>query len=80
MVELAHLILGIRVFNFDIGKGGAGIVDVSRFANDAVSDLERKLQVRPLKPATAGVTVVGKAAVPASCVGTAPFTRRKQVT
>ncbi len=44
-MELAHLILGIRVFNFDIGKGGAGIVDLVASTQDTVSDLQRKLQV-----------------------------------
>ena len=47
LVELAHLILGIRVFNFDIGKGGAGIVDIASLAHDSVTDLQRKLQVQP---------------------------------
>ena len=46
LVELAHLILGIRVFNFDIGKGGAGITDIAKLATDVVSELERKLQVK----------------------------------
>ena len=45
LVELAHLILGIRVFNFDIGKGGAGISDISKAATDAVFEMERKLNV-----------------------------------
>lgn len=43
--ELSHLILGIRVFNWDIGKGGAGIVDVPKQVNDTIMELEKRLQV-----------------------------------
>ncbi len=34
--ELAHLILGIRLFNWDVGKGGAGIVNVPGAALEAI--------------------------------------------
>ena len=34
--ELAHLLLGIRLFNWDVGKGGAGIVNVPGAALEAI--------------------------------------------
>ena len=46
LVELAHLILGIRVFNFDIGKGGAGITDIAKASTELLLDLERRLNAQ----------------------------------
>ena len=44
--ELSHLILGIRVFNWDIGKGGAGISDIPKQISDTVGELEKRLQAQ----------------------------------
>jgi len=37
--ELANIVLGIRLFNRHIGKGGAGIKDVPRIAAELVASL-----------------------------------------
>lgn len=39
--ELARIVLGIRLFNRDIGKGGAGVEDVPRFAAEEAAQLVR---------------------------------------
>ena len=42
--ELANIVLGIRLFNKDIGKGGAGIVDEPALAMLDVGELHGTLQ------------------------------------
>eukprot|EP00949_MAST-11_sp_MAST-11-sp1_P001468 g1468.t1 len=42
--ELASIVLGIRLFNREIGKGGAGIKDIASLATAEVKDLVQILQ------------------------------------
>lgn len=42
--ELSHIVVGIRLFNAHIGKGGAGLVDVRGLAMRRVQELIRVLQ------------------------------------
>ena len=42
--ELAHLILGIRLFNWDVGKGGAGITNIAGAALEGTAALAGELE------------------------------------
>lgn len=67
--ELSHLILGIRVFNWDIGKGGAGITDIPRAVADTCADLERRLQAQVDNSAEACEQYADVLVAPAAAIG-----------
>jgi hypothetical protein len=70
--ELSHLILGIRVFNWDIGKGGAGITDIPKQIGDTLGELERRLQVQVDNAGEVCDQYVDVLVAPAAAVGAAP--------
>jgi hypothetical protein len=49
MVELVHIVTGIRLFNKECGKGGAGIDDLPRILKEAIQTTSQHLETEMRK-------------------------------
>lgn len=70
--ELSHLILGIRLFNWEIGKGGAGITDIPKTVTDTIAELERRVQAQVDNTAELCEQYVDVLVAPAAAIESVP--------